>query len=84
MTLEDLASHTTTPTEPISVSYGGPQGVTLHEHQPNGQGIVAIIALGIINELEEQGIINLKEEEHNGVTWIHTIMYVLLLIPVCR
>ena len=44
MTLEDLANHRCDWVEPISVDYGD---VALHEIPPNGQGIMALIALGI-------------------------------------
>lgn len=79
MTLEDLKSHTTTVVKPITYSYGGKNGVTLHECPPNGQGITALIALGILDILEEDGIVNMATAEHNGTTWLHTLMYLLSL-----
>jgi gamma-glutamyltranspeptidase/glutathione hydrolase len=45
MTTDDLASHTADWTDPISVEY---RGYRLHEMPPNGQGIAALIALGIL------------------------------------
>ena len=74
MTIEDLKSHTTTVITPISYSYGGANGVTLHECPPNGQGITALIALGILDILEEDGIVNMGTAEHNGTIWLHTLM----------
>lgn len=76
MTLEDLATHTSTHVKPISYSYGGANGVTLHECPPNGQGLVALIALGIVEALEDSGVVNLKEEKHNSSLYLHTLMWV--------
>jgi gamma-glutamyltranspeptidase/glutathione hydrolase len=45
MTLEDLAEHKADWVEPISIDY---RDVALHEIPPNGQGIAALIMLGII------------------------------------
>jgi gamma-glutamyltranspeptidase/glutathione hydrolase len=45
MTEEDLAEHETLWVEPLSVEV---RGVRLHEIPPNGQGIAALIALGIL------------------------------------
>jgi len=45
ITLEDLAQHRADWVEPISMDY---HGVTLHEIPPNGQGIAALIMLGIL------------------------------------
>ncbi|KAK4704921.1 hypothetical protein P7C70_g1289, partial [Phenoliferia sp. Uapishka_3] len=79
MTLEDLKQHRTTPVEPITYSYGGPNGVTLHECPPNGQGITALIALGIIEALEDAGTVDLSKAEHNGVEWLHTLIEAMRL-----
>lgn len=81
MTLQDLASHSTTPVTSISYSYGGKEGVTLHECPPNGQGITALIALGILDVLQEQGVVDLATADHNGVVWLHTLMFVLSFPP---
>ena len=44
---EDLASHTCDWVEPIGVDY---RDTTLHEIPPNGQGLAALIALGILRQ----------------------------------
>lgn len=49
MTAEDLAAHQADWVEPLAVEYNG---VHLHEIPPNGQGIAALIALGILRHLE--------------------------------
>jgi len=49
LTLDDLAAHTNDWVEPIGVDY---RGYTLLEIPPNGQGIAAQIALGILENFE--------------------------------
>ncbi|KAH8924699.1 gamma-glutamyltranspeptidase [Atractiella rhizophila] len=83
MTLEDLASHTSTPTKPISYKYlstpvssGSP--VTLHEHAPNGQGLTALIALGILDQLCLMKKVPWNKDSlqttHNSVEWLHALI----------
>jgi gamma-glutamyltranspeptidase / glutathione hydrolase len=45
--LKDLAEHHSTWEEPISITY---KGYRLHECPPNGQGLVALIALNILKQ----------------------------------
>ncbi|MHC4948529.1 MAG: gamma-glutamyltransferase family protein [Planctomycetota bacterium] len=45
LTVEDLGSHRADWVRPISIAY---RGLTLHEIPPNGQGLVALLALGIL------------------------------------
>jgi gamma-glutamyltranspeptidase / glutathione hydrolase len=52
MTLEDLAAHANDWVEPMGLDY---HGYTLHEIPPNGQGIAALIALGILEHLDIPG-----------------------------
>ena len=49
MTVADLRSYTPEWVEPISMDY---RGYTLHEIPPNGQGIAALMALGILSNFE--------------------------------
>jgi gamma-glutamyltranspeptidase/glutathione hydrolase len=49
MTSDDLAAHTVEWVEPLAIDY---RGVTLHEIPPNGQGIAALIALGILRDFD--------------------------------
>jgi gamma-glutamyltranspeptidase/glutathione hydrolase len=48
-TLEDFAEHRCDWVEPIAVSY---RGYTVHEIPPNGQGIAALMALGILEHFD--------------------------------
>ena len=52
---EDLAAHTADWVEPLSVSFAGAE---LHELPPNGQGIAALMALGMLGETDvfEHGV----------------------------
>ena len=56
----------------------GSEGVEIWEHPPNGQGIVALMALGMLEELEKTKQIPIfKASDHNSVTYLHTIIEVL-------
>ena len=49
MTLQDLENHKVTWEKSLSMDY---KGVTLHEIPPNGQGITALIMLGILKNID--------------------------------
>jgi len=76
LTLEDLRNHLQKGSEEpdaIALTYTGQDvnkdhgGVTLWEHPPNGQGIVALMALGLLQEFEKSGKINKwSPEQHNS------------------
>jgi gamma-glutamyltranspeptidase/glutathione hydrolase len=48
----DLRRHHSTWEEPISTDY---KGVTVYEHPPNGQGLVALLALNLISQIGLEG-----------------------------
>jgi gamma-glutamyltranspeptidase/glutathione hydrolase len=48
-TLEDFATHTADWVTPLGLDY---RGVTVHEIPPNGQGIAALMALGILENFD--------------------------------
>lgn len=51
------------------------EGVDVWEHPPNGQGIVALMALGILEELERTSKIpTFKETDHNSAPYLHAII----------
>ena len=49
MSLADLDAHRADWVEPVAVEY---RGLTLHELPPNGQGVAALIALGMLENLD--------------------------------
>jgi len=87
--LDDLQHHLdlgSEPVEPISLKFSAqgadkhstPDGVEVWEHPPNGQGIVALMALGIIQELSKAGTIPaFKPEDHNTAPYLHAIIEAL-------
>jgi len=78
MELEDLASHTSTFVEPIKYTFS--DEVTVYECPPNGQGITALLALGILDNMEAQGKIgSLLEMEHNSPQYLHALIEALRL-----
>lgn len=82
--LADLQHHLeagSEPVDPISLRFRGQssdpawEGVEVWEHPPNGQGIVALMALGIIQELERQGKIpTFTAGDHNTAPYLHAII----------
>lgn len=87
MELSDLESHmnSSQEMEPISLKFRGQKFRTnrdsndsfieLWEHPPNGQGIVAIMALGILEELElTNKIPAYAPKDHNSAPYLHAII----------
>ena len=78
MELEDLGNHETLFVEPIKYTYA--KDVTVYECPPNGQGLTALIALGILEQVQEQGKIKpLLEMEHNSPEYLHILVEALRL-----
>lgn len=77
LTLEDLKNHAdlgSEEVEAITLRFQGQGvnkdhgGVDVWEHPPNGQGIVALMALGILEQLEKDGKIKTwTEKDHNSI-----------------
>ncbi|KFY19533.1 hypothetical protein V493_07919, partial [Pseudogymnoascus sp. VKM F-4281 (FW-2241)] len=92
LTASDLSNHMTMGSEhvaPIALTFSGQNAgkayaasdshaVKLWEHPPNGQGIVALMALGILESLESDGTIPaFKPEDHNTTPYLHAIIEAL-------
>ncbi len=54
-TLDDFAAHACDWVEPIGIDY---RGTTVHEIPPNGQGIAALMALGILENFDMASLAN--------------------------
>ena len=78
ITLEDLKEHRGEMINPIKVEYNG---FNLWECPPNGQGIVALLALGIVREVEKGGkyFKKLKDLKHNSTKYLHLLIDALRL-----
>jgi gamma-glutamyltranspeptidase/glutathione hydrolase len=62
----------------VSNSASDGRFVELWEHPPNGQGIVALMALGILEELEKtKKIQTFAEEDHNSAPYLHAVIEAL-------
>lgn len=89
--LEDHLKIGSQETDPISFTFTGQNlsskqipehdgsssghSVELWEHPPNGQGIVALMALGIFQELEkERKIRTFSQEDHNSTDYLHALI----------
>jgi gamma-glutamyltranspeptidase/glutathione hydrolase len=80
LTKDDLDYHAkkgSEAVEPISLrfspQFGHQHSVDIWEHPPNGQGIIALIALGIIQELRHTGRIP-HIPQHNSAEYLHMII----------
>ncbi|KAL1959166.1 hypothetical protein VTO42DRAFT_2671 [Malbranchea cinnamomea] len=63
------------PTKIVGSGKRNNEEVEVWEHPPNGQGIVALMALGILKELERSGKIpRFTPEQHNSVPYLHAVI----------
>ena len=62
LTLEDLESHTTQETTPVSTKY---RGMEIFEHPPNGQGFAALIMLNLMEQFEFSEYAPLSAERYH-------------------
>ncbi|KAL9937765.1 hypothetical protein V8E36_003310 [Tilletia maclaganii] len=90
MELDDLEDHISRGVDeikPVSYTYhhdpAGEQegdGVTLYECPPNGQGLVALLALGILDAAQRLGIVpDLRTLEHNSTQYLHFLVEAIRL-----
>ncbi|EGW35490.1 cephalosporin acylase [Spathaspora passalidarum NRRL Y-27907] len=75
LSLDDFKNHTSTFVDPIKLQF---QDHKVWEIPPNGHGLVALLALGIIQELHNSKKIDLKKLEHNSAEYLH------ILIEACK
>lgn len=86
ITMDDLTAHAEKGSEEvdaISLKFNG-QGIKdpieLWEHPPNGQGLVALMCLGILQELEKAGKIpRFSQKDHNSIEYLHALIESLRL-----
>lgn len=68
---EDLKAHTSTFVEPIAVEFCGKK---IWEIPPNGQGLVALLILGMLEELQQKKKIDLFSMKHNSAEYLHLLI----------
>lgn len=68
--MEDLRGHTSTWVTPISTSY---RGYEVYECPPNGQGLVTLLALNILESYD------LKSMGHNSAEYLHLLLEAMKL-----
>ncbi|GEQ69473.1 hypothetical protein JCM33374_g3145 [Metschnikowia sp. JCM 33374] len=76
MELDDLAEHTSKTVDPICLEFLGKK---LWEIPPNGQGIVALFALGYIKELAKSKKVELSNLKHNSAEYLDLLIESLKL-----
>ncbi|KAJ2719894.1 hypothetical protein GGI07_004939 [Coemansia sp. Benny D115] len=74
LSLDDLASHHSTFEIPDSYEY---RGYRLHECAPNGSGVAALLALGLVDILDEK--VPVESLKHNSPEYLHLIIECLRL-----
>ncbi|KAK6909136.1 gamma-glutamyltransferase [Kwoniella mangroviensis CBS 8507] len=88
MTLDDLAECDAEVIQPIKYDFkvgdAGDQGVSLWECPPNGQGLTALVALGIVEAVESQHGIDVLEIPHNSTLYLHILIEALRLAFAAR
>ena len=63
MTMQDLSGHSSSFPDSIRTEYDGKM---VYEHPPNGDGLIALIALNILTSLEEKGQISFTSVLETG------------------
>ncbi|KAJ1988981.1 hypothetical protein GGI25_003930 [Coemansia spiralis] len=73
----DLVGHRSTFEEPVSIEY---QKHRLYECAPNGSGLAALLALGIVDALEQQKAVPpVSALGHNSAEYLHLVIEALRL-----
>jgi gamma-glutamyltranspeptidase/glutathione hydrolase len=70
MTMEDLENHKSDFSDPISLDY---HDLTVWQVPPPSQSITTLMALGIIEALEEHHGLDFSKVEHNSAEYIHIV-----------
>lgn len=76
LTKDDLRKHSSTFVDPIYLDF---LGARIWEIPPNSQGLVVLLALGIIRELHNSKTINLLGMKQNSVEYLHLLIESLKL-----